>query len=106
MRADDHLGSGPSGRTPAERAAIDARAAAYPRPLSAVQVRAIKTLAAGYFHYTRAGWARHDAGSCTEYFSTQTVDALCNRGMARRRLVGRARRITVTPAGKREAARH
>ncbi|HEX4114153.1 MAG TPA: hypothetical protein VH020_16590 [Stellaceae bacterium] len=96
----------PSRRTPAERAAIDARAEAFPRPLSGVQIRAIKTLARGHFLYTRAGWGRHNAGQCIEYFGTQTVDALCKRGFARRRLVGRTRRVTITAAGRREAARH
>jgi hypothetical protein len=100
------LRTGPSRRTAAERAAINARAAAYPRPLSATQVKALKTLAAGYFIYTRAGWCRHNAGKCTEYFSTQTVDALCRRGFAFYYQPGEIKRVLVSAVGRREAARH
>jgi hypothetical protein len=106
MSAKPSPRSGPSRRTPAERAAIDARADAFPRPPSNVQLRALKALDRRILVYTRAGWTNHQPGESLEYFGTQTVDALCKRGFARRRLVGRTRRVTITAAGRREAARH
>lgn len=94
--------TGPSRRTAAERAAIDARADAYPRPVSATQIRALKILAAGTAHFVRsvAGW--HRPGDSLNAFSTQTITSLRQRRFVKRwRTV-----IVITAAGRDEARRH
>lgn len=104
MSAGQTGGSGPRKRTPQQRAAIDRRAAHWPRPLSATQKRALKALARGYFVQTNAGWRRHD-DSCgsLEYFATQTCDALCRRGLAWHHRYGTAMRLLISPAGRKAA---
>ena len=89
-------------RTDLERAAIDGRADAWQRPPSATQLRALRTLAracdrksARGFHRTVAGW--HALGDSVNSFSSRTMDALKQRGLAKRR----RRAIVITTAGRR-----
>ena len=99
--------TGPSKRTAAQRAAIDKRADAYPRPLSGTQLRALWLLdracsrktARGFFRSV-AGW--HAVGDSLHAFSTQTIDSLRKRLLAKRWRSA----IVITGAGRREAARH
>lgn len=105
MSGNKQTRMGPSQRTAAERAAIDTRASAYPRPLSAAQVQALKALAqwcgpGRHFVKSVAGW--HAPGDSLTNFSTQTIDSLGKRGFVKRS----RNAAVITTAGRREAARY
>jgi len=89
--------TGPSWRTQAERDAINTRAAAWVRPLSAQQSCALKALSKSNFHRVRAGY--HSTGGTI--FAPATVDALCKRGFA----ISGFGKAQITAAGRREARR-
>jgi hypothetical protein len=101
---DKQRRTGPSRRTAAERAAIDKRAGAWPRPLSPTQRDALVRLARGCrgvghghgFYQTAAGW--HARGDI-RFFSTRTMDSLCKRGLAKRWRSA----FVITTAGRRHA---
>jgi hypothetical protein len=100
------LRTGPSQRTPAERAAIDARAAAWERPISAWQLEALRAMARATLTRGRAGWSSgHLPG---KYWQAQTVRTLAARKLCS--LVGgspgRERFARITVKGRRELERH
>lgn len=93
-------------RTPAQRAAIDARAAAFERPISAWQAQALRAMARAPLTRGRAGWASdHLIG---KYWQAQTVRALAARRLCS--LVGgspgRERFARITAKGRRELELH
>lgn len=93
-------GSGPSGRTPAARVAIDARAVAWVRPMSAAQRNALQLLAKGSMHRVRIGFvSNHGPG----HVPIAVMSALAKRGYAT--LSAFEAGATITPAGRREARR-
>ena len=92
-------------RTPAERAAIDARADAWQRPLSATQCSALEHLERACrgqpvpgFQQGVAGWHAVDDGGL-HAFQTQTMFVLLKRGLAKRSGSG----IVITAAGRKAA---
>jgi hypothetical protein len=70
--------------------------------LSATQIRALRRLRNSTFVRTVAGW--HPPFDCLDAFSTQTMDSLRKRGLAK--LFSFNTRARITAAGQREAARH
>lgn len=87
-------------RTPAQRAAIDVRAAAWERPLSMMQRSALVSLSLHPLAYTVAGWARQGSGGLGA-FRTGTIESLVRMGYARiYRLGRRPVRATITGAGR------
>ncbi|HXA68856.1 MAG TPA: hypothetical protein VNW24_00300 [Stellaceae bacterium] len=84
-------------RTQAQRDAINARAAAYPKPLSPTQRLVLSCIARAPLRYTGGG--RWDG------YGDKTVNSLVGRRLAR--IEGKQRmRAVITPAGRRELARH
>jgi hypothetical protein len=88
--------TGPSHRTAAQRAAIDRRAGAYPRPLSATQrIALIGIRERGHFVRSVAGW--HPPDDCVVFkFSTQTMESLRSRRLVKRWRSG----FVITAAGR------
>lgn len=76
-------------RTDAERRAIDARAAAFPRPLSAKQHEALALAAEGDLVPTRAGWGLPYEHRTKRHwlrdYGTATMQALIKRGLVKLR---------------------
>lgn len=85
-------------RTQAQRDAINARADAYPRPLSPHQRGALRAMAKGSLHHWRAGYG-HGTG---QTWSSRTIAALEARGLCKFEYASAA----ITAAGKRELVRH
>lgn len=93
-------------RTKAQREAIDARAAAFERPISAWQLEALRCMAKSPLVRGRAGWASpHLVG---KYWQSQTVRALAGRGLCSLRggNVGREKLARITPKGRMELKKH
>jgi hypothetical protein len=92
-------------RTPAQRAAIDARAAAWLRPISIWQLEALRCMAKQPLARGRAGWASELLVG--KYWQSQTVRALADRGMCRLYggKAGRERFAGITPKGRLELAK-
>jgi hypothetical protein len=89
-------------RTPAERAAINARAAAWRRPLSAHQHQALARMAKyGRLVRGRAGWGA--PGELLEFWQTTTITALTKRGLAK---IEHRRFARITAAGRRYLRGH
>lgn len=84
-------------KTQAQRDAINARADAYPRPLSTIQRLVLKCIARASLRYTGAGrWGG---------YAEKTINSLVGRRLCR--IEGKQRmRARITPAGRRELARH
>jgi hypothetical protein len=92
--------TGPSQRTAAQRAAIDRRAAAYPRPLSLTQRIALVALKErGEFIRSAAGW-HPDGESVVFKFSTQTMESLRARRMVKRAARRGCVIFVITAAGR------
>jgi hypothetical protein len=78
------------------------------RPLSRLQLYALLRLALGPLKYTVAGYAaatQSNASMGATYVCPQTIQALDRRGYCKvaEKLGRRARRATITPAGRRAA---
>lgn len=94
-------------KTQAQRDAINARADAHPRPLSSHQREALRLLSRAPLYYCRAGWGRGGGpGLDTQFWASSTVLALEGRGFCSLRGTGMNRSARITPAGRRELARH
>ncbi len=84
-------------RTAAERAEIDARAAAWQRPISPTQRQALDKMGNRPLRRTRAGWGWPHGVS---FAQTPTVAALIKRGLGR--LMDGGRMVVITAAGRKE----
>jgi hypothetical protein len=84
-------------RTQAQRDAINARAAAYPRPLSPTQLGALRELAKGSLHHWREGYGLR----IERVWPSRTIAAIEARGLCKVKFAA----ATITAAGKRELAR-
>lgn len=89
-------------RTQAQRDAINARADAYPRPLSAHQVRALRAMSAAALYRCDQGTRFGDTNS-SETWQSQTILSLEERGFCS---IRNGRFASITAAGRRELARH
>lgn len=90
-------------RTQAQRDAINARAAAYPKPLSPTQLQALKSIARAPVKYIGGGWESY--ADTWEGYADKTINSLVGRRLCR--IEGKQRpRAIITAAGKRELARH
>jgi len=69
-------------RTDAERAAIDARADAWQRPLTAIQLEALSVLQHTGMHRERAGFVPQFRKASVDYFPAATIRVLVRRGLA------------------------
>lgn len=69
------------------------------RPLSNTQRNALMFLADGAFEYSVAGWAPSGSGGLGA-FSTQTIMALEQRGLARVYRRGKHATVKITGAGR------
>lgn len=93
-------------KTRAQRAAINKRAAAAERPISAWQVEALRAMAKRMLARGRAGWASELLPG--RYWQAQTIRSLAARGLCSLGAgrAGHERFARITAAGRRELARH
>jgi hypothetical protein len=93
-------------RTQAQRDAINARAAAWPRPISAWQVEALRCMAKQMLARGRAGWSSELLPG--RYWQSQTIRALAGRGLCSLHggRAGRERFAKITRKGRIELKRH
>jgi hypothetical protein len=89
-------------RTQAQRDAINARAAAYPDPLSAFQLEALCEMAIKSLSRGRAGWGSDRV--LGKYWQSQTITALEKRGLCR--IANGNRYAVITAKGRAEIVRH
>jgi hypothetical protein len=87
-------------RTQAQRDAINARAAAYPHPLSARQREALCEMAIKSLYRALGGWDNDRV--LGKYWQSQTITALAKRGLCR---IDK-RFAVITAKGRREIVRH
>lgn len=87
-------------RTQAQRDAINARAAAYPHPLSASQLEALCEMAIKSLSRGRAGWGSDRL--IGKYWQSQTITAVADRGLCR---IDK-RFAVITAKGRAEIVRH
>ena len=87
-------------KTQAQRDAIDARAAAWPRPLSQTQRQALMRMAFVRLVRTRAGWGSETG---VVFWPSPTIRALEKRGLCR---IHARRFAIITAKGRRELKRH
>jgi hypothetical protein len=90
-------------RTPAQRAAIDARADAWPRPLSGAQFRALALLRKGAMHRDRLGFHLIHGGSSSDHVPIATMRSLEARGLVS--LNDFENGAVITAKGRKEARR-
>jgi hypothetical protein len=89
-------------RTAAQRAAIDACADAWPRPLSAAARRALLLLRKGAMHRDRLGF-HLIVGNSSDHVPVGTMRSLARRGLAK--LGDFENGAEITAAGRKEARR-
>jgi hypothetical protein len=98
--------TGPSRRTQEQRDAINRRAAAWERPLSAWQVEALRFMTKQPLARGRAGWSSELL--IGRYWQSQTIRSLAFRGLCSLYggNAGRERFARITPKGRMAIKRH
>lgn len=89
-------------KTQTQRDAINARAAAWPRPISPLQRDALQKMLAAALYRCDQGKAFGDTNS-SRTWPMQTIRSLEGRGLC---FIHEGRFARITAAGKRELARH